>query len=107
MTLPKNRGGLALIAPGLKENALFRSNFLKHSAPDPFISQFMNISNPPHLHSMPQVPYLKNALLELSYTPAEEIQNPTPKSLNSFIVSFFKYSVKSNKKKLDGNLEKH
>jgi hypothetical protein len=42
MTLPKNREGLALIAPGLKANALFLSNFLKHSAPDPFISQFIN-----------------------------------------------------------------
>jgi hypothetical protein len=81
MTLPKNRGGLALIAPGLKANALFLTNFLKHSASDPFISQFMNISKPPHLHSMPQIPSLKNVLLELSYDSAEEIQNPTPESL--------------------------
>jgi hypothetical protein len=78
MTLPKNRGGLALIAPGLKANALFLSNFLKHSAPDPFMSQFMNISNPLHLHSMPQVPYLKNALLELSYIPAEKNPKSNP-----------------------------
>jgi hypothetical protein len=28
MTLPKNRRGLALIAPGLKANAVFLSNFL-------------------------------------------------------------------------------
>jgi Reverse transcriptase (RNA-dependent DNA polymerase)/zinc-binding in reverse transcriptase len=89
MTLPKNRGGLALIAPEPKANALFLSNFLKHSAPNPFVSQFMNISNPPHIHSMPQIPYLKNALLQLSYIPADEIQNPTPKSLYSFFTSRF------------------
>jgi hypothetical protein len=56
---------------------------------------------------MPQIPYLKNALLELSYNPVERIQNPTPRSLYWFFVSFFKYSVKSSKKKLDGNLEEH
>jgi hypothetical protein len=56
---------------------------------------------------MPQIPYLKNALLELSYIPAEEIQNPTPKSLYSWFLSHFSNSVKSSKKELDGNLEEH
>jgi hypothetical protein len=64
LTLPTQQGGLKLFSLGLKSKSLFLANFLKDSSNNSFITQFLNINNPPHIHSMPKIPYIKSALGE-------------------------------------------
>jgi hypothetical protein len=81
MIQPIARGGLNLMSPALKTTALFLSNFLRHSSENPFISQYLNIANPPYAHHMPKVPYVKFALLELSYIPLLQMQSSIPSKI--------------------------
>jgi hypothetical protein len=81
--LPVDRGGLNLMNPGIKVKTLFIKNFLKHSTNNPFIMQFLPTNNPPFLHSMPNISYVKFFLLEISYIPNEQITNPI-KSTNLY-----------------------
>jgi hypothetical protein len=86
LILPAKKGGLGLMSPGLKTKTIFITNFLNHTSVNPFVSQYMSLQNPPHLPNFPQIPYIKTALLELSYIPLEHRQIPLrSKILFSFI----------------------
>jgi hypothetical protein len=100
LVLPIDKGGINLISPGLKSKALFLSNLLKHSSDNPFISQFLTIHNPPYLHALPKIPYLKYAILELSYIPSIHLQQPMKsKLIYSFLLSHFSIATPRNLQK--------
>jgi hypothetical protein len=74
--IPKEKGGLNLIAPGLKAESLLIANFLKHSSENPFIAQFITSNNPSNLQSFSNIFFLKQVLLELFYIPVTHLQTP-------------------------------
>jgi Reverse transcriptase (RNA-dependent DNA polymerase)/zinc-binding in reverse transcriptase len=91
LILPVKMGGLALMSPAIKTKTIFITNFLNHSSHNPFISQFISLQNPPYLPSFPAIPYIKNAIHELSYIPLDQIQTPLrSKSLYCFFLSHYR-----------------
>jgi hypothetical protein len=67
---------ITLMYPGIMAKKLFISNFLKHSTNNFFIMQLLSTNNPPSLHSMPNISYVKYIFFEISYIPNEQITIP-------------------------------
>jgi zinc-binding in reverse transcriptase len=101
LILPKEKGGQQLASPSLKTKALFLANFVRHSAQNPFISQFLDLQNPPNVQSFPKIPYLKFAIQELSYLPTNILPNPSPKCFYNHFLSIFNTVTPNNDPQID------
>ena len=91
LILPKIRGGLNLIDPGIKANCLYLKKNLQHltGQGDKYSETFLKlwveenrIKNPPNLTNLPKcAPYIKILIQSLSYLP-----HPMPEPLSTKIL---------------------
>lgn len=89
LCLPRKRGGLGLIAPNLKSNALLLNRFLRLESESPFLHNLTNqIDNPPNIKDVPlNSPFLKTVYLELPYIPENIRQNSTANALYNHYIA--------------------